>query len=208
MQKLTSLNFDVLDEEISSSNVLPIAECIAFAELRFMTTITCGKLRFMLADLCEDISRKNSPKYALSDSYDLVQTVALFLCDHFGKHLDDVMFYNKKGKKITLHILCCRQVIKEIDKRTSAFKRNIRLDVLNPENEPYIEIKADDDNQDYTICDKIIDSLNLTENMRIALECRMSGLSYPQIARLLGRVQATVYEYFIKMRQRYTAIYG
>ena len=53
-----------------------------------------------------------------------------------------------------------------------------------------------------------IASLNLTENMRIALECRQNGLSYPEIGRVLSRAQATVYEYFIKMRQRYMAIYG
>lgn len=62
--------------------------------------------------------------------------------------------------------------------------------------------------QDYEQCDKIVDSLNLTKNMRVALECRMSGLSYPEIGRILERAQATVYEYFIKMRQRCTAIYG
>ena len=53
-----------------------------------------------------------------------------------------------------------------------------------------------------------IASLNLTENMRIALECRQNGLSYPEIGRVLSRAQATVYEYFIKLRQRYMAIYG
>ena len=53
-----------------------------------------------------------------------------------------------------------------------------------------------------------IASLNLSENMRIALECRQNGLSYPEIGRVLSRAQATVYEYFIKMRQRYMAIYG
>ena len=62
--------------------------------------------------------------------------------------------------------------------------------------------------QDYEQCDKIVDSLNLTKNMRVALECRMAGLSYPEIGRILERAQATVYEYFIKMRQRFVAIYG
>lgn len=61
--------------------------------------------------------------------------------------------------------------------------------------------------QDYTLYEKIVSSLNLTENMRIALECRQNGLSYPEIGRVLSRAQATVYEYFIKMRKRYTAIY-
>ena len=60
----------------------------------------------------------------------------------------------------------------------------------------------------YTLYEKIVSSLNLTENMRIALECRQNGLSYPEIGRVLSRAQATVYEYFIKMRQRYTTIYG
>ncbi|MDE6966274.1 MAG: hypothetical protein K2O94_04780, partial [Clostridiales bacterium] len=61
---------------------------------------------------------------------------------------------------------------------------------------------------DYTHCDEIVENLNLTDNMKVALECRMAGLSYPEIGRILGRVQSTVYEYFTKMRARYVAIYG
>ncbi len=58
------------------------------------------------------------------------------------------------------------------------------------------------------IGNKIVNSLNLTDNMRVALECRIKGLSYPEIGRVLSRAQSSVYEYFIKMRQRYMAIYG
>ena len=78
-------------------------------------------------------------------------------------------------------------------------------------NEPSYEIQyeiQEETVQDYTQYDKIIESLNLTENMRIALECRMNGLSYPEIGRILDRAHSTAIEYFIKMRQRYTAIYG
>lgn len=56
--------------------------------------------------------------------------------------------------------------------------------------------------------DSIVESLNLTDNMRIALECRQNGLSYPEITAILESVQSTVFEYFIKMRQRCIAIYG
>lgn len=76
-----------------------------------------------------------------------------------------------------------------------------------PASEPSYEIKKEVA-QDYSLYEKIIASLNLTENMRIALECRQNGLSYPEIGRVLSRAQATVYEYFIKMRQQYSAIYG
>ena len=58
-----------------------------------------------------------------------------------------------------------------------------------------------------TLYEKIVSNLNLTEIMRIALECRQNDLSYPEIGRVLSRPQATVYEYIIKMRQGYAAIY-
>jgi bleomycin hydrolase len=77
---------------------------------------------------------------------------------------------------------------------------------LVPASEPSYEIK-EEIAQDYTVYEKIVASLNLTENMRIALECRQNDLSYPEIGRVLSRAQATVYEYFIKMRRRYMAIY-
>lgn len=58
-----------------------------------------------------------------------------------------------------------------------------------PASEPSYEIKKEVA-QDYSLYEKIIASLNLTENMRIALECRQNGLSYPEIGRVLSRAQA------------------
>ena len=92
----------------------------------------------------------------------------------------------------------------------SDYCRRVSLDAMTPVSEPSYEIKEEvmEVMQDYTEYYTIVESLNLTENMRIALECRQNGLSYPIIGRVLSREQATVYEYFIKMRQRYTAIHG
>ena len=58
------------------------------------------------------------------------------------------------------------------------------------------------------IVDAVVASLNLTENMNLALDYRMSGMSYPDIAKMLSRATSTVYEYFIKMRQRYLSTYS
>ena len=69
-------------------------------------------------------------------------------------------------------------------------------------------IQQINEEQDYTRVDEIVASLNLTKNMSLALDYRMSGLSYPEIAKLLSRAVSTVYEYFEKMRARYSAIYG
>lgn len=86
------------------------------------------------------------------------------------------------------------------------YYRRVSLEALTPVSEPSYEIK-EEVTQDYTLYEKIVSSLHLIENMRIVLESRQNGLSYPEIGRVLSRAQATVYEYFIKMRKRYTAIY-
>lgn len=121
--------------------------------------------------------------------------------------MNDVIGYSKKGKPITIEIACIRKMMKLINRKMSDYYRRVSLDVLTPVSEPSYEIK-EEVTQDYTLYEKIVESLNLTENMRIVLECRQNGLSYPIIGRVLFRAQATVYEYFIKMRQRHTAIYG
>ena len=201
------LDFSVMKEEITQNNVLEMAELIAFMELRFQIGYLGSRAQKMYADLYGDIKHKNELGYMLSDSYDLVQEGAFYLCEHYGKHLSDIIGYSKKGKPITVEIACIRKMMKLINRKTSDYYRTVSLEALTPASEPSYEIK-EEVSQDYTLYEKIVASLNLTENMRIALECRQNGLSYPEIGRVLSRAQATVYEYFIKMRKRYTAIYG
>ena len=154
-----------------------------------------------------DIKNRNDVNRVLSDGYELVQECAVYLCEHYGQHLDDIIGYTKKGKKITVRIACIKKMMKLINRKSRDAYRTVSLEALTRNNEPAVEMK-EEVKQDYEKCDKIVESLNLTDNMRLALECRMAGLSYPEIGRILERAQATVYEYFIKMRQRYIAIYG
>ena len=205
--KRNILDFSVLKEEISQNNVLVIAEHIAFMELRYQIGYQGSRVQKMYADLYADIKHKNELGHTFSDSYDLVQEGALYLCEHYGKHLNDVIGCSKKGKPITIEIACIRKMMKLINLKARDYHRSVSLDALTPVSEPSYEIK-EEVAQDYTLYEKIVSSLNLTENMRIALECRQNGLSYPEIGRVLSRTQSTVFEYFIKMRQRYTTIYG
>ena len=200
-------NYDVFKETISQNNVLAMAEQLAMYETRFLIAYMGSRMQKIYADLCVDIKRKNDINHTYSDSYDLVQEGVLFLCNHYGRRLNDVLTYDKKGKAITVKISCVRAMSKLITRKTSDNYRSVSLDALTPVNEPSCEIE-ENIVKDYTVYDSIVDSLNLTDNMRIALECRQNGLSYPEIAAVLERAQSTVFEYFIKMRQRYVAIYG
>ena len=195
-------DFSVLKEEIAQNNVLAMAEFITIMEVRFQIGYVGSRMQKMYADLYADLKNKNKLGYVLSNSYDLVQEAALFLCDYYGKHLSDVIGYTKKGKPITIEIACIKKIMKIINRKTSDCYRTVELDALTPASEPRCEIMEEVE-QDYTEYENVVKSLNLTENMRVALECRIKGLSYPEIGKVLSRAQSTVFEYFIKMRQRY-----
>ena len=200
-------NFDVIQEAISPDNVIAISEIVAFTQTRFLIGYIGNRMQKIYADLYADIKHKHNINHIFSDGYDLVHEGVAFLCEHYGEHIHDAIGYNKKGKQITLRTMCVKRMMKLINRGTRDYYRNKCVDSLTPEDKPLTELKEEME-YDYSHCDKIVKNLNLTDNMRTALECRMAGLSYPEIGRILGRVQSTVYEYFIKMRQRYIAVYG
>jgi hypothetical protein len=205
--KYQNFDFNVLKEPISPDNVFAMSEIIAFTETRSLIAFMGTRMQKTNTDLLVDIKNRYEVNRILSDGYELVQECAVYLCEHYGQHLDDVIGYTKKGKKITVRIACIKKMMKLINRKSRDAYRTISFEVLTRYSEPAVEMKEEVE-KDYTQCDRIVESLNLTDNMRVALECRMAGLSYPEIGRILERAQATVYEYFIKMRQRYIAIYG
>ena len=143
----------------------------------------------------------------LSDSDDLVQSVALFLCGHCGEYLDDFLYISEKGKHRTIKFECYLIITRMLSKRYRVMQKYQSLEATKEKGETEYR-QVTNAEQDYAKADEITAALNLTENMSLALDCRMSGMSYPEIARRLSRAVSTVYEYFEKMRARYTAIYG
>ena len=133
--------------------------------------------------------------------------MALFLCGHYGEYLDDTLYISKKGKPRTIKIECYLIVTRILARDHRDLCKCQCLEFTKEKPEPVYEHQSDEE-QDYSRADEIAASLNLTENMSLALDYRMSGLSYPEIAKLLSRAVSTVYEYFEKMRARYSVLYG
>lgn len=186
---------------------MAMAELIAISETKFLIGYMGSCMQKTHTDLYVDIMHKNDLSHTFSDSYDLVQECALYLCGYFGRRLNEIIGYSSNGKSITIEIACVKKMMKLVNRKTSDSYRTVSLEALTPVSEPFCEIEEEIE-YDYVQYDRIVESLNLTDNMRIALECRITGLSYPEIGRVLSRTQSTVYEYFIKMRQRYIALYG
>lgn len=118
------LDFSVMKEEISQNNMLEMAELIAFMELRFQIGYLGSRAQKMYADLYADIKHKNELGYMLSDSY---EEGALYLFEHYGKHLKDVIGYSKKGKPITIEIACIRKMMKLINLKARDYESGGKL---------------------------------------------------------------------------------
>ncbi len=98
-------NYDVFKETISENNVLTMAEQLSMYETRFLIGYMGSKMQKIYADLCVDIRRKNDINHTFSDGYDLVQECALFLCNHYGKRLNDVLAYDTTQTIEKLNVL-------------------------------------------------------------------------------------------------------
>ena len=212
MKEKVKRDFKVLTEQISPENIEVMAELIAMRETKALIGFMGYHAEKAHKKLCKDIFCKDMPGYVLSDSYDLVQSVALFLCDHCGKYLDDFLYISAKGKQITIKMECYLIITRMLSKRYRLMQKYQSLETAKEKGEfNYMEESGTEYQQEVkedSLVYKMTDALNLTENMSVALDCRMSGMSYPEIAKRLSRAVSTVYEYFEKMRARYTAIYG
>ena len=80
MEGTVKRDFKVLTERISPENIAVMAELIAMRETKTLIGFMGYHAEKAHQKLCRDIFCKDTPGYVLSDSYDLVQSVALFLC--------------------------------------------------------------------------------------------------------------------------------
>ena len=78
-QKKVIRDFKVLTEQISPDNVAVMAELIAMRETKALIGYYGYYAEKAHKNLCRDIFGKHEPGYIFSDSYDFVQSVALFL---------------------------------------------------------------------------------------------------------------------------------
>ena len=211
MKGTVKRDFKVLSEKISPENIAVMAELIAMRETKTLIGFMGYHAEKAHKKPCKDIFCKDKPGYTLSDSYDLVQSVALFLCDHCGEYLDDLLYVSKKGKQITIKMECYLIITRMLSKRYRLMQKYQSLEATKEKSEiNYMEETGTEYQQEAeedSLMEQMTAALNLTKNMSLALDCRMSGMSYPEIAKRLSRAVSTVYEYFEKMRARYTAIY-
>ena len=208
MAKEVERNFKVLREVISSENVQVMAELITIKQTKKLIGYIGNNAVMAHRRVYLDVMRKNQAGYILSDYYDLVQDVAVFLCEHFGEYLDDYLYTSKKGKAVTIKTECYYIIKRELYRRyyISGKIRSLegyrffkdRRDVIGTSDE---EIEAS-----YERAENIITLMNLGEKHLIVLNARLQGVPYTQIAAILHCTTAGVHGFRYVMQRRYNKV--
>lgn len=208
MTKRSTEAWKVIHEEISEKNVLRMSELIALQETKFLIGYMGTPVIEIRKKLCVDIAHKKDYKYVLSNSYDLVQEIALFLCENMGRKLFDTYRVDKKGKAITIQMQAQYVMDKLVSYKIRHMKTDCSLEELTDSQMPTTEIQEETTAEKYDVVDRIIASLNLNETQHKVLQYRMNGMSYPQIARELCRATSTIYECLQKVQKKYLALHS
>ena len=200
--------FKVLRETISPENVQVIAELITIKQTKTLIGYIGNDAITADEKVYFDIMHKDDEGYVLSDYYDLVQDVALFLCEHFGKYLDDFLYTSKKGKAITIKAECYYIIKRELYKRYSVGAKNISLEAFRYVKDPkdFTQTSDDEIEANYERVDKIISLMNLGEKHHIVLNGILNGISNAQIAAILHCTIGGVHGFRYVIGRRYNKV--
>lgn len=201
-------DFKVLREVISSENVQVMAELITIKQTKKLIGYIGNNAVMAHRQVYLDIMRKNEDGYILSDYYDLVQDVALFLCEHFGKYLDDYLYTSKKGKAVTVKMECYYIIKRELYRRyyVSGKTRSLEGYRFFKDRKGFIGTSDEEIEASYERAENIISLMNLGEKHLIVLNARLNGVPYTQIAAILHCTTGGVHGFRYVMQRRYNKI--
>lgn len=205
MTKEVTREFKVLQEVISADNVLVMAELLTIRTTKWLIGYVGENAYKVHTNLYCDLMNKNRPNYVFTDSYDLVQSVAVFLCEHFGERLDDFYRISQFGSELSLKRHCYHIVDCLVCKGYRKTRKYLSFEDLTFEPRYEMQEVVDNTASEQRV-EHIIDCLQLTKIQKDVLDYRMSGASFPQIGRYLNRCQSTVFEHLGKVRMKYLKI--
>lgn len=197
---MIQVGFKVLNERISKENVAPMSELLALIGTKLQIGFMGYPAERTYKKLYVDLLKKNEEGYVLSDGYDIVQEIALFLTTNYGKSLNDIYYVSKKGKSYSIKMTCYKIATKVLGEKYRRYKDNTPLEDV----ELKVEMEEPIDKEElYKKVDGIISRLNLSETHLTVLSYRMSGASFPKIGKIINRSSSTAYDYLQTVRRRY-----
>lgn len=204
---LIEKRIDLFNEQITTDNVFRLAKFVALTATKAYMKYAENPVIKMYDALRIDISQMNNVNHTFSNSFDFVQTAALFLCENIGKVLSDTYKLNNRGRSISILEMASRMVSREIGRTLRINKRRVDEDKLKTviDTKPILEESTE---ESYQKVDEIIEKLHLDELEETTLKCRMSGYSYSHTARIISRVASNAFCAMNRVKKKYIMLIG
>jgi len=117
------------------------------------------RLERLCKGLLLNIACSNQPGHTILDGYDFAQEGIVFLCEHYGKKLNDLLYIDKHGKHISVKKACLRVISRAIGRKLTGYHRHMNIDELYDIAAPeFLSVDLDRDitDDDYAAVDNII----------------------------------------------------
>ena len=98
-----------LDTVITADNIVEIGEKLTVGSFKMLVGYRGEVVLRLYKMLLKDLYCKHNPGYVLTDAYDYVQIACLYLCEHMGQRLGDIVM-DRRNKKVGIKHACCSEV--------------------------------------------------------------------------------------------------
>jgi len=129
-------------------------------------------------NLIRDMDYFDYSGYSLTSSYEIAQEAVLFLCEHIGKRLTDIVI-DGKGEPVTILKACFRHVNAYLSRISRKAQKDIYIEDFHND---YFKVIWDTEAEDYAVVNEKIAAMKLTERQAEVLQYRMDGRSLKEIA--------------------------
>ena len=159
----------------------------------------------MYANLARDLDYKNLEGYTFTDSYDLAQEAALFLCGYMGKSVFDTCIDPKSGKTYAIRRMCSKILCHKLYEQWKIRRYTESTEDLYRSREPFADFEQEQET-DYTKYDEIMEKLNLNKGEKETIECYMAGIGFTEQARMFALNLSTIWRRRKSAQMKYLAI--
>ena len=204
---MIEINKGILDNDIviSVENIQKIGEVIALTCIKTVIVRSGKDLHHLYKGLLRDMNRSKNDLSPFSDAYDIAQEAILFLCEHIGKKLGDG-YITKYGKTTTIRSACFRCADNYLEKQyTRHIINTVSLDERITEGTE--TILDDEQKNDYTAVDGVVEQMKLTKVEQETLSHLMVGLTCIEIAKLYNANRTTIWRRQNRIKQKYMSAF-
>ena len=187
-------------EIISEDNFFAIAEVVTIKATRVIS-LKNKSCRELYNNLVKDIFHNTEDGYILSDSYDLLQEVAIVLYQNIGKTLNDIAL----NEDITVSKLCNRVINRSVYKARKYYDNTCPI---TPVTKAEYSIEDYTDLNDYSKFDEILLKLNLNERQLSVLDCYLANMRYTDILKYLNCYYPLPWNCRKQIQNKYRKIFG